>query len=137
MDPPRAPAPDLMPRLAALLEREQGYAAARVTRGTRLSDDVGMDGDDAVEFFEAYAWDLGVDMADFRFYHHFGPEGCNPWWLLVRPWWARVAHLSLTVGDLEDAARGPVDVSVPAGPALPPAGVTGECHRGAFRPAAP
>lgn len=97
--------PDLLPRLAALLEREQGYPSARVTRATRLSEDAGMDGDDAVEFLQAYAREFGVNLSAFRFYHHFGPEGCNPWWLVVRPWWARVRHLPLTVGDLEDAAR--------------------------------
>lgn len=106
MDSPGlSPPSDLLARLAALLEREQGYPASRVTRETRLRHDAGMDGDDAVEFLEAYAQEFGVDMAGFRFYHHFGPEGCNPWWLLVRPWWMRVADVPLTVGDLEDGAR--------------------------------
>lgn len=101
---PRPPQDDVFPRLAALLAREQGYPVARITRTTRL-EDTGMDGDDAVEFLQAYKREFGVDLTAFRFYHHFGPEGCNPFWLVVRPWWARVAHLPLTVGDLEDAAR--------------------------------
>lgn len=106
MEHPSSTEPDdLFPRLAALLAREQGYPLARITRATRLQEDAGMDGDDAVEFLEAYEREFRVDLTSFRFYHHFGPEGCNPFWLFVRPWWARVAHLPLTVGDFEDAAR--------------------------------
>ena len=37
----------------------------------------GMDGDDAFEFMEAYAEQLGVDMDDYCWYFHHYPEGVS------------------------------------------------------------
>src|SRR5690606_29007201 len=88
MEHPSSTEPDdLFPRLGALLAREQGYRLARITRATRLQADAGTDGDDAVEFLEAYEREFRVDLTSFRYYHHLGPKGCNPFWLFVRPWW--------------------------------------------------
>jgi acyl carrier protein len=48
---------------------------------TRLREDLGVDGDDAIEFLEDFAETFGVDMTDFRFSKHFGPEaGFNPFY---------------------------------------------------------
>lgn len=48
----------------------------RVVPGTRLSEDLGVDGDDAYELMEAFAERYDVDLSDFRFHEHFGDEGC-------------------------------------------------------------
>lgn len=43
----------------------------------RLSEDLGLDGDDAVDFFEAYGDAFSVDLAPLHRHwrEHFGPEG--------------------------------------------------------------
>jgi hypothetical protein len=37
-----------------------------------------MDGTDAVEFMEAFSKEFNVDMSEFEFDKHFGPEGFSP-----------------------------------------------------------
>jgi acyl carrier protein len=96
---------ELFARVAELLARVHGYPRERITPATRLAEDAGMDGDDATEFFEAYARELGVDLAAYRWYRHFGPEACNPLWLLRRPWWLAIDKLPITAADLVDAAE--------------------------------
>ena len=95
----------LFERIATLLEREQGYPRERISTATRLAEDAGMDGDDVGEFLDAYRREFGMELTGFKFYHHFGPEGCNPFWLIVRPWWQRIERMPITVQDLVEAAR--------------------------------
>ena len=40
----------------------------------RLEDDLGMTGDDAAEFLEAFAREFRIDLAELEFLKHFGPE---------------------------------------------------------------
>lgn len=49
----------------------------KLTSGTRLAQDLGMDGDDAIEFFEKFAAEFKVDLHDLRVHwnQHFAPEG--------------------------------------------------------------
>jgi hypothetical protein len=44
---------------------------------TRIAQDIGMDGDDAVEFFEDFGKKFNIDFADLhiRWDQHFAPEG--------------------------------------------------------------
>jgi acyl carrier protein len=48
-----------------------------LTADTRLAQDLGMDGEDAVEFFGEFQQDFGVDLADLHMHwdQHFSPEG--------------------------------------------------------------
>ncbi len=51
---------------------------------TSLLKDLGMDGTDAVEFMEAFSEEFDVDMSEFEFDKHFGPEaGITPIHLLI------------------------------------------------------
>ena len=49
----------------------------KLTTDTRLAQDLGMDGDDAIEFLEQFAQEFNVDLADLRIHwdQHFAPEG--------------------------------------------------------------
>ena len=49
----------------------------RLTTDTRLAQDLGMDGEDAVEFFDEFQRDFGVDLVDLHMHwdQHFSPEG--------------------------------------------------------------
>ena len=55
-----------------LVPREQ------VSADTSLSWDLGLDGDEAIEFLEEYSERFSVDVSQFEFSKHFGGEGCNP-----------------------------------------------------------
>lgn len=74
----------------------------RLRSATRLEEDLGMTGDDAAEFLEAFARQFEVDLAALEFHKHFGPES-GP----VVFWPRRLAeelkdwgHFPVTIGHL-------------------------------------
>jgi hypothetical protein len=71
---------ELEERIAALLVHETGIKPERVHLATRLTQDIGMDGDDAVEFFEKFAKEFHVDVTALsdHWEQHFLPEGGFP-----------------------------------------------------------
>jgi hypothetical protein len=80
----------------------------RLQPGIRIGHDLGVDGDDGEEFIQAFGERFGVDLSDFRFDQHFGPEGgANPlgclWYLLVPRCHPR--FVPITISDLVEAAR--------------------------------
>lgn len=64
-------------KIFELLAVEHGIKRGRITGRSRLQNDLGMDGDDAVEFFAAIERDFGTDLSRLyaRWSKHFGPEG--------------------------------------------------------------
>ncbi len=55
--------------------REFWYEPKRgLSAETSLNDDLGMDGDDAIEFMQAFSQRFKVDLTDFPYSKHFGPE---------------------------------------------------------------
>lgn len=73
--------------------------------GADVVQDARIYGDDAWEFVDVFAERFGVRMDGFRWYHHSGPEGCNPFWLVFKPWWARKPHIPIRLVDLVESAR--------------------------------
>ena len=74
--PMRSPDFDLQDRLYALIiHHTDGRRPLRDT--DELFDDLGLDGDDAVDFFQAYGEAFNVDLTSLhrRWGAHFGPEG--------------------------------------------------------------
>lgn len=67
---------------AAVIEfvvRETSANRSRLSLDTRLREDIGIDGADAVDFFEHFASTFGVDLSGFDISRHFGPEASfNP-----------------------------------------------------------
>jgi len=63
--------------------------------------DLGMDGDDAVEFFEAFGQTFSVDLARLwqHWHHHFAPEG------IFQGLPFRGPEIEITVQDLIDSAH--------------------------------
>ena len=63
-----------------LVAEERGLAPEKVNLNSRLLHDLGMDGDDAVEFFEEFEKRYGPDLTPLyeHWNQHFGPEGCGP-----------------------------------------------------------
>lgn len=78
-----------------------------------LFDKLSIDGDDAFEFIHAFVKTYDVNMNAYRWYFHHGEEGFNPAWLIgIRPPWARVKSIPVTMGVLQqaiDSGRWPID----------------------------
>lgn len=68
---------NLAEAIIAFVARETGMKPSKLTLSTRLMHDLGIDGDDAVEFFEHFEQEFGVNLSDFPYHRHFGPEGLD------------------------------------------------------------
>ncbi|MBV7257590.1 hypothetical protein KCG44_12430 [Pacificimonas sp. WHA3] len=72
---------DVEQQLITMLSKERGLPADRIKPSSRLLDDLGMDGDDAVEFFIDVKETFGTDISllEENWNRHFGPEGLSCW----------------------------------------------------------
>lgn len=102
---PPSVTPDFRETVLQIVAEQSGVKREKLDDDTRIGEDLHLDGDDVVELVEKVATTFRVDMTNYRWYHHHGPEGCNPLWLIVRPWWIRKTHIPLRVADLIEAAR--------------------------------
>ncbi len=70
-------APPIEAEIIDLIADERGLPRHKVTLSSRLQQDLGMDGDDAVEFFQDFEKRYGPDLAPLyqHWDRHFGPEG--------------------------------------------------------------
>ena len=66
--------PYLLREITALVARVSGARREEIVPGTRLAEDLGIDGDDADELVGAYARRFAVDLAGFEFSRYFGEE---------------------------------------------------------------
>lgn len=62
-------------------------------------------GEDVWELVLNFSKRFDVNVNGFRWYHHTGPDGCNPLWLFYRPWWARKTYVPIRLLDLIESAR--------------------------------
>jgi acyl carrier protein len=96
---------DLRETVMRIIAEQTAVAPERIHDETRIVEDLHLDGDDVVELMERVAATFAIDMSGYRWYHHHGPEGCNPFWLIFRPWWMRKTHIPIRVAVLVEAAR--------------------------------
>ena len=80
-------------RVTEFVARHWSEPASRLTPATSLEDDLGMTGEDAAEFIQAFAAEFRVDLSGFEFGRHFGDE---------RP----ATPVSLALGLIDWAATG-------------------------------
>jgi acyl carrier protein len=69
----------LSERVRAFVAEQCGVPLNRIEPPTTLFGDLGVDGDDAVQFFQAFAREFEVDVSGLDLTRHFGPEGVWPW----------------------------------------------------------
>lgn len=60
-----------------------GVPISKLSINSRLFEDLGLEGDDALEFMDSYFEKFKVDSADFQFGDYFGPEGFDLIGLLI------------------------------------------------------
>jgi acyl carrier protein len=72
---------DYQSEVIDLLAHERGLARAKVQLSDRLLQDLGMDGDDAVDFFNSLHERFGTDLTHLHEHwsEHFGAEGFSCW----------------------------------------------------------
>lgn len=89
------------------------YPREKMTPDTTLFGDMGVDGDDGIEFLTLFAERFRIDMTGLNWSQHFGPEGVYPWapfyWIILalrKGTPEEKARLEpITVGDLIRAAK--------------------------------
>ncbi len=93
-------------RLIEFTAKMAAVKPARLSGSTRLFEDLGMDGDDGVEFLDAFGQEFGVDMAACDPIDYFGPEAVWPpsELILLLTDRMKLRHISLTLADLEGFA---------------------------------
>lgn len=69
---------------------------------TRVSEDLGLEGDDAIEFLHGYSKMFNVDISEFPFDKYFCSEGFELFTFVVS-FFRRKSYLTLTVRNLMDA----------------------------------
>ncbi len=95
---------DLEQRVRAFLHEHAGLSLD-ISLDADVVGDLGVSGDDLSSLIDKFAERFAVRIDGFRWYHHTRPEGCNPLWLLFKPWWARKTRVPIRVGDLVESAR--------------------------------
>lgn len=72
---------DLKSEVLDLVAHERGLSPEKVHMSDRLLQDLGMDGDDAVDFFNSVHERFGTDLTHLHEHwsQHFGPEGFSCW----------------------------------------------------------
>ena len=68
-----------------------------------LFDCLGIDGDDAFEFMDAFATRFSVDIGNYIWYFHHGEEGLNFGGFFFRPPYRRVKREPITLNILSEA----------------------------------
>ena len=96
---------ELLSEIRELVAVHAGVPLSAVSPQTRVWEDLKLYGDDVAELIAAFGKRFNVDVSGYRWYHHTGPEGCSPLWLLRKPWWARKTQIPIAVRDLVESAR--------------------------------
>ncbi|MCW1913923.1 DUF1493 family protein [Luteolibacter sp. GHJ8] len=83
-----------------LISESTGRNPSTLSPDTRLSEDLGIDGDDAEELTEEFASRFGIDLTGYEHLRHFGPEaGWSPF--TIHP---SAPLIPITIARLAEAA---------------------------------
>ena len=96
---------DVFNKITKLVSNEVGVRESKLTRTTRLYEDLKIDGDDAFELLKSFEQEFQVDMKNFDFNSYFAPEGIDLLGVLGNLFKKKTSSKdSLNLGDLEKAA---------------------------------
>jgi hypothetical protein len=93
----------LINEIRILIEKKMGKYKRELNADTKLEYDLGITGDDAVEFLIEYSNKFNVDVSDFNIAMYFMPEGDTVLPAIIRFFTRKKAlkQKELTIGDLE------------------------------------
>lgn len=93
--------------LKEFIQREWSVGSGELSRETTLEDDLGITGDDGVEFIDKFSEEFEVDFPDdFDYSKYFGPEGLDLVGVIKRAFIKkelRETTIPITLGQLEEA----------------------------------
>jgi acyl carrier protein len=96
---------DILEKIKMLVAEERSEPKSNIGLDTTLQDDLGMDGDDAVEFFALFCERFNVDLTGMQWERHFGSECWSPLYILAPKIWKKIRGIRpITVKDLIAAA---------------------------------
>lgn len=95
---------DLAARVCRFTAAQLWTPRGGISPATRISADIGADGEDARAFLEAFCREFDVDATAFRFDDYFGPEAFDPFREILRRIRRGRPRKTLTVADLIAAA---------------------------------
>lgn len=97
------------------VNKERGsmwWTKKKLSLDTRLREDLGIEGDDAYDFFVAFEERFQVNLENLSLGKYFGPEGCGPEWVFKLSMWLQGKKVTiikdktvLTVNDLVQAVK--------------------------------
>jgi len=76
----------LQQQIIDFVSKKTGVSTTRIQLHTTLFGDLGIDGDDARDFFLRFSQRFNVNVTAFNFRCHFGDEGFNPLYFPVLLW---------------------------------------------------
>jgi len=79
----------------------------KLTLDTLIERDLGITGDDAIDFIEEFAHEFNVDITSFDYSKHFGGEGVNMFDVISRLFFREkhVIHADMPLRKLADAIK--------------------------------
>jgi hypothetical protein len=89
-------------RLYEFIEAEAGRAVDERSLDLKIEGDLGIYGDEAVDFIERFAREFEVDVSTFKIHRYFSPESDRFSLFLFRIF-SRTRRLDMTIGDLKEA----------------------------------
>lgn len=104
---------NFMAEIEDFIRKEAGiFPSKKINPSTTIEDDLGITGDDAVDFMEKFFDRFNVDYQGFDFQRYFNGEGFSPLKLLLLPlpsfrrkFQKEVAKVPLTLGMLAKAVE--------------------------------
>jgi acyl carrier protein len=92
---------EIFDKLKDFIIKEAAVEAEEVTKGASIENDLGVTGDDAVDFLIAYGKTFNVDVTKFMAADYFEGEGDPILPAIIRMFTGKKKNKILTVGHLE------------------------------------
>ena len=76
----------------------------RISMDTDILRGFGVDGDDVCDLMNKFSEKFKVNMDDYIWYYHGGPEGCNPFSFIIELWKPKL-YIPVTVRILIESVK--------------------------------
>lgn len=101
--------PETCERVIQFVSMQTRINAQKLTLSSTLFQDLGIDGDDAIDLLRAFSEEFRVDLSELDPKQHFGPEGFGPsaifLWLFSILGIERSELTPISLSDLAEAAE--------------------------------
>lgn len=95
---------EIFEKIKQFAAKQASISNKNLNRQTRVEQDLGVTGDDAIEFIIAFGKEFNVDISRFKFENHFRPEGIDVIGIIGTLFGKKkITKRHLTLGNLEEA----------------------------------